>query len=235
MGRPVLSRVVDVADEGSVQEFGAAVTAEFGPADVLVTSAGVQGPVGSVVDIDMAAWTGTLAVNLLGVVHAIRAFVPGMRTAGGGRIVTLSGGGVGGPGVAPRLSAYTASKAAVVGLTETLARELAPDRIWINALAPGAINTSFVDPVLAAGPEVAGEALYQSTMRQRQGGDSLEKVGAAMLFLASEASDGLTGKLISAKWDPLDVMSAQAEQLNTGSRYTLRRIDGELFAEGPGS
>jgi 3-oxoacyl-[acyl-carrier protein] reductase len=161
-----------------------------------------------------------VSVNLLGVMHAIRAFGPAMQAAGGGRIINVGGGGVGGPGMPARVSAYTASKAAVAGLTETLSRELAPFGILVNAVAPGAISTSLIDTVIEAGPDAA-----------RAGGDSLIRVGDAMLFLASERSGGLTGKLLSAKWDPLDRIGEEAARLNATSLYTLRRIDGVMFDE----
>lgn len=225
-GTEVEARACDVADPDQVGAFAAAVRERFGRADVLVNCAGIQGPVGRLTEVDPLAWVQAIQVNLLGVVHAIRAFAPLMREAGAGRIITMSGGGLGGSSLSSRLSAYTASKAAVVSLTETLAKELADDGILINALAPGAINTGFVDAVIAAGPEVAGNDLYEATVRQRAGGDPIEKVGDAMLFLASEASAGITGRLISAKWDPLaDVAAGPLD----GDRYRLRRIDGVMF------
>ncbi|HLI55718.1 MAG TPA: SDR family oxidoreductase [Actinomycetota bacterium] len=230
LGTEVFTAHVDVADPSEVASFAESVQARFGRADVLVNCAGVQGPVGPITEVDPIAWVRALQVNLLGVVHAVRAFVPLLRGATGpsGSIITMSGGGLGGSSVAPRLSAYTASKAAVLSITETLAKELAPDRIRINALAPGAINTSFVDAVLDAGPEVAGPALYEATVRQRHAGDSIEKVGEAMLFLASDASSGLTGKLISAKWDPLGELVARTT--DDQDLFTLRRIDDVLFS-----
>lgn len=230
-GTEVITAALDVSDPAAVRAFAAKVEARFDRADVLLNCAGVQGPVGPITDVDPQAWVQALQVNLLGVVHAVRAFAPLLRRAkspAGASIITMSGGGLGGSSVAPRLSAYTSSKAAVLSLTETLAGELAADRIRINALAPGAINTSFVDAVLAAGPEVAGRGLYDATVRQRQGGDSIEKVGEAMLFLASDASAGLTGRLVSAKWDPLGEVIERTT--NDRDLFRLRRIDGELFA-----
>ena len=230
-GSEALWRRVDVSRAEEVEAFAAAVGERCGRADVLVNCAGIQGPVGPLTDLDLAGWRRTVEVNLIGTVHAIRAFVPLMRLSGGGRIINLSGGGIGGSSVAPRISAYIASKAAVVGLTEALGRELAEDRIWVNALAPGAINTSFVEPILTAGPEVAGEELYAATARQAQGGDPLEPVGRALLFLASDRSSGLTGKLVSAKWDDTEALAADAYALSRTSQMTLRRIDSVLFAE----
>jgi NAD(P)-dependent dehydrogenase (short-subunit alcohol dehydrogenase family) len=230
-GTEVLALPVDVADAGAVIRFAGAVVERFGHVDVLVNNAGVYGPVGIITEVDMDDWVGAISVNVFGVVHAIRAFVPAMRTAGGGRIINLAGGGIGGPGTPSRVSAYTASKAAVAGLTETLAKELAPEGIWINAIAPGAINTSLIDTVIRAGPEAAGAGFHAASVHQREGGDPIGKVGEAMLFLASGRSSCLTGKLLSAKWDPLGSLAGQVGDVNARSLYTLRRIDGEFFVE----
>jgi NAD(P)-dependent dehydrogenase (short-subunit alcohol dehydrogenase family) len=230
-GADVLVRCVDVADYPSVQDFADAVGERFGRVDVLVNNAGVYGPVGLITEVEPGAWASAVAVNLLGVMHAIRAFGPVMQAAGGGRIINVGGGGVGGPGMPARVSAYTASKAAVAGLTETLSKELAPFGILVNAVAPGAISTSLIDTVIKAGPEAAGAAFHAGSVAQRAGGDSLNKVGDAMLFLASERSGGLTGKLLSARWDPLDRIGEEAVRLNATSLYTLRRIDGVMFDE----
>ena len=230
-GIEVLASQVDVADFPAVARFARTVIERFGRVDVLVNNAGVYGPVGLITDIDPKAWAEAISVNLLGVVHAIRAFAPLMRHAGGGRIINVGGGGVGGPGMPARVSAYTASKAAVASLTETLSRELAPLGIWVNAVAPGAISTALIDTVIEAGPDAAGKDFHAMSVRQREGGDSLAKVGEAMLFLATGQSGHLTGKLISAKWDPLADIGERAEELNKTSLYTLRRIDGVMFAE----
>ncbi|HEY2665743.1 MAG TPA: SDR family oxidoreductase [Actinomycetota bacterium] len=230
-GTEVLVRCVDVADYPSVAAFADVVGERFGRVDVLVNNAGVYGPVGLITEVEPGAWASAVSVNLLGVMHAIRAFGPAMQAAGGGRIINVGGGGVGGPGMPARVSAYTASKAAVAGLTETLSKELAPFGILVNAVAPGAISTSLIDTVIEAGPEAAGVAFHAGSVAQRAGGDSLDKVGDAMLFLASERSGGLTGKVLSAKWDPLDRIGQEAARLNATSLYTLRRIDGVMFDE----
>ena len=142
---------------------------------------------------------------MFGTMHACRAVLPGMRARRSGKIVNLAGGGVGGPGVAPRVSAYAASKAAVVQLTESLARELVDDGIQVNAIAPGAVVTEMTAAVVAAGPEKAGQELYERTLKQRQsGGEPPDLAAKLVVWLASDASGALTGKMLSAKWDKVE-------------------------------
>lgn len=146
-----------------------------------------------------------------------------MKRKGGGKIVNLSGGGATNP--LPRLSAYAASKAAVVRLTETLAEELREFSIMVNAIAPGALNTRFLDEVLQAGPELVGSTFYEKALKQRNtGGAPIEKGVALCVYLASSASDGITGKLISALWDPWERLADLQTELRSSDIYTLRRI-----------
>jgi len=137
------------------------------------------------------------------------------------KIVNLSGGGATAP--LPRLSAYAASKAAVVRLTETLAVE--NPEIAINAIAPGALNTRMLEEVLAAGPERVGAAFYESALKQKKSGGAPLDAGAGLcVFLLSPESDGISGRLISAIWDKWKDLPAHAEELRRGDIYTLRRI-----------
>jgi 3-oxoacyl-[acyl-carrier protein] reductase len=125
----------------------------------------------------------------------------------------------------PRLSAYAASKAAVVRLAETLADEVREAGIDVNAIAPGAMNTRLLDDILEAGPHRVGEVFYAKAMTQRSEGGTALAVGAALcVFLASHASDGITGRLISAVWDPWSTLSQRLSELDGSDIYTLRRI-----------
>jgi len=146
-----------------------------------------------------------------------------MKRVGRGKIINLSGGGATTP--LPRISAYAASKAAIVRLTETLAEELREFTIAVNAVAPGALNTRLLDEVLAAGSDVVGKEFYEKSLKQRDsGGAPLEKAARLCVYLASEVSDGITGKLISAPWDPWESLHEYREQLAKSDVYTLRRI-----------
>jgi 3-oxoacyl-[acyl-carrier protein] reductase len=190
---------------------------------ILVNNAGVYGPMGPIEDLDWDAWIEAIQINLFGTVQMCRAVIPLMRARGYGKIINLSGGGATAP--LPRISAYAASKAAIVRLTETFAEELRDAHVDVNAIAPGALNTRLLDEVLAAGPEKVGEDFYARSLKQRdQGGAPLEKGAELATFLASAASDGITGRLLSALWDDWASLPEKREPLANSDIYTLRRI-----------
>jgi 3-oxoacyl-[acyl-carrier protein] reductase len=189
----------------------------------LVNNAGIYGPMGPVEDNDWEAWAEAVRVNLFGTVLMCRAVVPHLRGQNYGKIINLSGGGATAP--LPRMSAYAASKAAVVRFTETLAEEVRDAHIDVNAIAPGALNTRLLDQVLAAGPEAVGRAFYEKSLKQRDdGGVPPEKGAALAAFLASAHSDGITGRLLSAVWDDWEALPGRQQRLARSDIYTLRRI-----------
>ena len=144
----------------------------------------------------------------------------------GGHIIIISGGGATKP--LPYLSAYAASKAAIVRFGETLAEELKERGIDVNLVAPGALNTRLLDEVLQAGPERVGQAFYDASLRQKQsGGTPLTRGADLCAYLASAASDGITGKLLSAVWDPWERLEQWRDELDGTDIYTLRRITPE--------
>jgi NAD(P)-dependent dehydrogenase (short-subunit alcohol dehydrogenase family) len=125
----------------------------------------------------------------------------------------------------PYLSAYAVSKAGLVRFMETLAEELAEFNIDVNAVAPGALNTRLLDEVLAAGPGVVGKSFYDQSLKQRDsGGTPLQKGADLCVFLAGKESDKITGKLISAVWDPWESFGDHLSDLKSTDIYTLRRI-----------
>ena len=123
---------------------------------------------------DWDEWVRAIEINLIGTVLPCRGCFPCSGSRGYGKIVNLSGGGATAP--LPRLSAYAASKAAVVRFTETLAEELRRTGIDVNAIAPGALNTRLLDEVLAAGPDKVGKSFYERALKQKaEGGAPLEE------------------------------------------------------------
>ena len=213
----------DVAREPHVERLAAMARRVLPHADIVVNNAGVYGPIGRLEDVDLTAWSEAFAINVFGTAAVCRAFIPLLRARGYGKIINLSGGGATKP--LPRLSAYAASKTAVVRLTETLAHELAGTRIDINAIAPGNLNTRLLDEVLSAGPERAGEEFHARAVEQkRDGGVPLQRGADLAVFLASPASDGITGRLIAAVWDDWATLPARSDDLAKTDVYTLRRI-----------
>jgi NAD(P)-dependent dehydrogenase (short-subunit alcohol dehydrogenase family) len=213
----------DVSSKEQVDNLVNRSLEEFGEIDILINNAGVLGPIGKTEDMAFDEWRSVVETNLFGVFLSCRALLPRMRSRGYGKIVNLSGGGATSP--RPFFSAYAASKAAVVRLTENLAEELRDTGIDVNAVAPGALNTRMLRETLAAGPERAGEAQFaQAVQQQKSGGSSLERAAELCVYLSSAVSDGITGRLISAPWDPWPRLHDHLAELRNTDIYTLRRI-----------
>jgi 3-oxoacyl-[acyl-carrier protein] reductase len=222
-GQRVLVRVADVSKERDCSDTVAHALAELPNPCVLVNNAGVYGPFGPIEENDWSEWVKSIEINLFGTVLMCRAFLPHMRSAKYGKIINLSGGGATAP--LPRISSYAASKAAVVRFTETLAEETRGAGIDVNAIAPGALNTRLMDDLIAAGPEKVGAAFFERMTRTRNsGGTPLEKGAELSVFLASAASDGITGRLLSAVWDDWADLPGKRAELAESDIYTLRRI-----------
>lgn len=221
-GQRVIAEVADVSSAAEVQRLVGTTLEQFPDLTILVNNAGVYGPKGSIDQVDWQEWARAIEINLLGSMLPARALVPHFMQRGYGKIVQLSGGGATNP--LPGLSAYAASKAAVVRFAETLAEELREHHVDINAVAPGALNTRMLDEVLAAGPERVGQHFYERALeQQRSGGVPLQRGAALAVWLASEASDGVTAKLLSAVWDPWSELPEHLDDL-ASDVYTLRRI-----------
>ena len=222
-GENIFAVALDVASDQAPQDLRRAIEAHFPDGiDVLVTAAGIYGPIGRAFELDPKLWKQAIDVNLFGTFAAIQAVVPFMRKRGGGKIVTFSGGG---EGAYARFSAYVASKGGVVRLTETLAEELCEFHIDINAIAPGPVNTKFLEELLAAGPERVGKETYEKSLAQKaDGGVPPEKVAELVLFLASSVSDGISGKLISAIRDNYKNFPEHRDEIINSDIYNVRRI-----------
>ncbi|MEK9180185.1 MAG: SDR family oxidoreductase [Patescibacteria group bacterium] len=195
----------------------------FGEPAILVNAAGIFGPIGELESIDFDAWKKTFEINVFGMFNMIQAVAPFMRKSGYGKIINFGGGG---DGPSPRFSAYSASKGAVARLTETIAAELKDDHIDVNAVAPGPVNTKFLDDALAAGEAAVGAEQYKKLLRQKEEGGTPPELAAELcVFLASSASDGLTGKIVSAKWDDWKNWDRKKiEAIMNKNIYTLRRV-----------
>ncbi len=220
----VAGAVGDVSNEQDVNRVTNEAIEKMGTIDILVNAAGIYGPIGPMLDVDTAHWRRTYEVNVFGALYMVRAVGAQMKKKGKGKIVIFSGGG---DGPFPNFTAYNSSKVAIVRLTETLAEELLPFGIEINAIAPGSVNTKFLDEALEAGEERVGKKKYQQFLKQKQdGGTPREKVAELCLFLGSSASDGLSGKLVSVLWDSWREWTAEKiQEIMKTPAFTLRRVD----------
>src|SRR5436309_9273024 len=189
-GQQVLAKPGDVSRRDHVEQMAAVALNAFPQMHILVNNAGVYGPLGPVDDIDWDAWVQAIEINLFGSILMCRALLPHFKAHRYGKIVQLSGGGATNP--LPRISAYAASKAAIVRFAETLAEEVRDDGIDINSVAPGALDTRLLDEVLAAGPQAVGRDFHNRMVNTKaQGGTALEKGAALAVFLGSAVSDGI--------------------------------------------
>lgn len=222
-GQRVLAQTCDVANETQVNSLIAFALQELGSLDALVLNAGIYGPMGPTETVSLEEWRRALDINLFGVLLPCRAIIPHFKTAKHGKIVVLSGGGATNP--LPNISAYAASKAAVVRLMETFAEELKSFNVDVNAIAPGALATRLVDEVIAAGPERVGAAFFEKNKTWKEKGAVPLELGASLaVWLASAESNGITGRLISAQWDPWKELSKHRDDLAKSDIYCLRRI-----------
>ncbi len=221
-GQKVIAQVANVARDADTAALVGRALNELGSIQILVNNAGIYGPKGAIDEVDWNEWVRTVEINLFGSVLMCRHVIPHMREQRYGKIIQLSGGGATNP--LPRISAYAASKAGIIRFAETLAEEMREFHIDVNGLAPGALNTRLLDEVLEAGPDKVGRSFYERAVKQKaEGGAPLDRGADLCVFLASPASDGITGKILSAIWDPWPELSQHKDDLS-GDVYTLRRI-----------
>ena len=219
----ILAKKCDVSNEQEVKEFVKYSVDVFDTIHVLILNAGIYGPMGSIETVSLEEWKKTIDVNLFGVLLPCRELIPHFKQNKSGKIIVLSGGGATNP--MPNISAYATSKAAVIRFMETLSKELLSYNIDINAIAPGAMSTRMMEQVINAGPDVVGEDFYNKNKNWKQNGATPMELGTNLaVYLSSQESKGITGKLISAQWDNWNNFGQYLDELQNTDIYTLRRI-----------
>ncbi len=226
-GQTIHILTLDLTQPRAVENVAAEVERCFGGLDILVNNAGNQGTIGPLWENDLAEWEYSLRLNLIVPATLCRFAVPWLAKRPGGSIINLSGGGATGP--RPNFSAYASAKCAVVRLSETLAHEVRGMNIKVNCVAPGAMYSRMQDAVLEAGRERAGERDFRVAQELKDkaatGDDSVARRAAELcVYLASSESNGITGKLISAMWDPWTELASHRADLEKTDVFTLRRI-----------
>ena len=213
----------DVTRQDQVNELVHTVLKNHLKIDILVNNAGIAGPLGPIETNDVADWLETVNVNLIGTFLCCHAVIPGMIRQGGGKIINLAGAGA--VNAWPNMSAYCSSKVAVVRLTEVLALELENYRIMVNALSPGSVHTKMWDEMTVAAAEVGAAAIHETGLRVTSGGGaSIDDCAELAVFLASEASGQLSGRLVSSVTDDFRSISSKIPAIMASDAYTLRRV-----------
>ncbi|NNF27744.1 MAG: SDR family oxidoreductase [Gemmatimonadetes bacterium] len=192
--------VADVADPVAVSRFVDDATAWMGPVDVLVNNAGISGPRAPLEELTDADWDGVIRVNLYGMFHTMRCVIPGMKERGSGAIINISTGSV--RTIPVERSVYNVSKAAVEGLTRTMARELGPFGVRVNAIQPGMVNNERMRSVVRRIAEQEGrspEDVEEDFLRYISMGSKVEpsEIADTVAFLSSPEAGHVTGQIIA--------------------------------------
>ena len=197
--RPIFALPCDVTETTHIQELEQTVRAKLGPVQILINNAGVARAM-NFLDLPASLWREILDINLSGVYNCCKAFLPGMLESGWGRIINIASttAKVG----YPYITAYTASKHGVLGLTRSLAVEFGRRNITVNAICPGYLNNELTRENAERMAEKTGKsvedvlALFAGSAPQNRLIEP-EEVGALALFLAGEKSRGITGQAIN--------------------------------------
>jgi 3-oxoacyl-[acyl-carrier protein] reductase len=209
----------DVSDYEQVAASVERMRVHFGsPVQVLVCAAAMQGPIGPFTETNKKMWDEVIHTNLIGVMNACRAVLPGMIQQRSGKIIALTNGT--GSQARPNLAIYAATKAAVVSFVESVAEEVRDHNVQINCMAPGASYTHMTDQILAAGDRAGWREIEEAQQVRLTGGTTAEKQIELALFLASEQSNHISGRLIHVQddWKKLRDGSLKADQ------FMLRRV-----------
>ena len=190
IGDGTLAQTLDVTDDRAVEEAARAVAERLGGIDVLVCSAGITGPNTTTWEYPVDAWRRVFDVNVHGLFYCNRAVVPIMRRAGYGRIVNIAS--VAGKEGNPNAPAYSASKAAVIGLTKSLGKELAKTEIRVNCVTPAAVRTAIFDQMT----QQHIDFMLSKIPLGRFG--TVDEIAALVCWLASEDCSFATGAVFDA-------------------------------------
>jgi NAD(P)-dependent dehydrogenase (short-subunit alcohol dehydrogenase family) len=217
-GAKTLSLAADVTNPAGVQTAMARVEEALGPLDLLVNNAGVAGPCGPVDEIDASDWWRCVETNLYGAFLCSHSALPSMKERKRGRIVNVAS--LAGGFAIPYLSAYVASKAALIRFTETLALEIAPFGLSTFAIHPGTVRTAMSEALLNSEAARSRIPWFEWTFQHGQDVPTDEAVGL-LLFLARGSADRLSGRLFLVPEDPAKIVS-RAREIESEDLYTLR-------------
>lgn len=219
----------DISDIQQVKDLIKFAEETYGTVDILVNVAAIQSPIGPLTDVSESDWIKNININLIGTMLCCKHVLPAMIARKKGKIINFSGGGATFPN--PSFSAYASSKAAIVRFTETIAEEVKEFGIDVNSIAPGAVHTRMLEEIIQAGDKINKDELKKAIQIKNEGANPPELAASLAVFLASDESDGITGKLISAVWDNWKDFGKNILNITNSSLFTLRRVDGMKIIE----
>jgi meso-butanediol dehydrogenase / (S,S)-butanediol dehydrogenase / diacetyl reductase len=198
-GFPFKAYGVDLSNDAQIQSLALAVVKDLGPVDILINNAGIGGPTAPAHEVDPQDWDRTLEINLRAPFLLSRSVIPSMIARKSGKIINMSS--IAGKMAYPLRTPYAASKWGLVGLTLTLAQELGPHNIQVNAICPGPTQTELIESVIRARAAATGtdfETMSKDYVRATALKRMVqpEEVADLALFLASPQSDAITGQAI---------------------------------------
>jgi len=212
----------DLKDDSDTYWIAQRICGQYDEIHAIVNNAATQGCMENISEeTSWRTWRETITTNLLSPILLIKMLLE--RIPDGGKIINMSGGGATSP--RPMFSDYATSKAGLVRFSETLACELSDRKIDVNCVAPGAMLSTMTEEVLTLGEQAGKE--YKSAVKTKEtGGYPKEKIVNLVMFLLSDISNGITGKLISAQWDAWERLAENPnlEAIKNSDAYTLRRI-----------
>jgi len=190
--------------------------------DVLINCAAIQGPIGKSWENNFKEWQKTFNTNFYGTMILTNSILPFMLKLKTGNIINISGGGS--TSSRPDFSSYAISKTAIVRYTEILADELSNTKIKVNSVAPGIMATKMIKNVLKHKKNITNLKEFNSVQKVLADGDNMNKAVDLCIFLSSNESNRINGKLISATWDPWHLLNSDNNKISESDIYTLRRI-----------
>jgi len=215
---------LDVAHYPSVKNFIKKIIYKEKKIDVLINNAGIYGPMGFYEKNNYKYWREAFEINFFGCLNFYKEVLPVMKKRNYGRIVQIAGGGA--TKSFPMFTSYSSAKAAIVRFSETLSDECSTYNIKINSIAPGALNTHFLDQAIKAGPQKIGKSFYNKMKKIKiKGGDDISKAINLTSYLCSNRCN-INGKLISSLWDKWQKFEANINKLVSSDIFTIRRIAG---------
>ncbi len=207
--------VADVTKKGDVTK----LIKNIKRLDMLVNAAGVIEPIAPIATVDPEKWRKLLDINVFGTFLMTQTCIPLLQKSRGS-IINFVGGG---EGAFPNFSAYAASKGAIARFTETAAAELKDKGISVFAIAPGAVNSKMTQDMIRAGSK-AGAQLYKAKKQLQDSSATPEKAAKLVLWLALNSARHVSGRIISAQWDPYERFQELEEEIASSDVFTTRRI-----------